>query len=157
MSEPGHFMGKLPANGETPAKVYKPKAAELKAPIIHDRSPWISTLSWQYCLVKTRCKWEIICNIWDNAYKHAWECAPRCSALRVEAENIGGVLHDKKKRAVIFIALARIAPANRSSKFKELYIRIEEHSRMRARSGEWYSHFVSDFTAESNDGILKYI
>lgn len=46
-----------------------------------------------------------------------------CFVLRVEAEDIGIVLHDKKKRAVIFIALAHIAPANRSSKFKELYIR----------------------------------
>lgn len=46
--------------------------------------------------------------------------------IRVEAENIGGVLYDKKKRAVIFIALTRIAPANRSSKFKELYIRTEK-------------------------------
>jgi len=58
-----------------------------------------------------------------------------CFVLRVEAEDIGIVLHNKKKRAVIFIALAHIAPANRSSKFKELYIRTEERSKMyRARS-----------------------
>lgn len=50
--------------------------------------------------------------------------------LRVEVEDISVVLHDKKKRAVIFIALARIAPANRSSKFKELYTRTEECSRI---------------------------
>lgn len=58
---------------------------------------------------------------------------------RVETENIGGVLHDKKKRAVIFIVLARIAPANRSSEFKKLYIRQEAKcmKQKRKRKGGW--------------------
>jgi len=61
----------------------------------------------------------------------------RTAVLRtkVEAKNIGGVLYDKKKRAVIFIALARIALANCPRNLRNFTFESRNTAEYRTRSG----------------------